>query len=66
MPKGTFYELCVARFEVDKYALRGFGAEIDGGCRIFRHADKCLEHEVEFLTPVKLLLPQTGRGICAR
>ena len=58
-----FFTSCALHvFEVDEYALRGFGAEIDGGCRIFRHADKSFEHKVEFSHARKVAVATNGAG----
>ena len=49
-------------FEVDKDALRGFGAEIDGGSGVFRDAYERLEHEVEFSHAREVAIAANGAG----
>lgn len=48
--------------EVDKDALCGFGAQIDGGSGVFRHADERLEHKVEFSHAREVVVAAHGAG----
>lgn len=48
--------------EVDKDALCGFGAQIDGGSGVFRHADERLEHKVEFSHAREVAVAAHGAG----
>ena len=48
--------------EVDEDALCGFGAQIDGGSGVFRHADERLEHKVEFSHAREVAVAAHGAG----
>ena len=46
--------------KVYKNALRGFGAQITGAGRIFRYANGCFEHQIEFADGGKIVLAAHG------